>query len=110
MTRCGSALAADWPFYPFRFLEMARSLFAIIATIALLPATAAAQGTLDAALASRALTPLGESRVIVRTADGARADAAIRAAGGRPGRFLRGLGAQVALVPDSALEKLAARP
>jgi serine protease AprX len=90
---------------------MARRLFALIAGILLsLPAYAAAQGTLDAALAERALTPTGESRVIVRTTDGRRADAAIRAVGGRAGRFLRGLGAQVAFVPDSALETLAARP
>ena len=90
---------------------MARRLLPIVATIVLsLPAFAAAQGALDAPLTARALTPIGESRVIVRSADGGRADAAIRAIGGRPGRFLRGLGAQVALVPDSALEKLAARP
>jgi serine protease AprX len=90
---------------------MARRLLAIVATIVLsLPASAAAQGALDAALAARALTPVGDSRVIVRTVGGGRADASIRAIGGRPGRFLRGLGAQVAIVPDSALEKLAARP
>lgn len=108
----GSRLAVAWPFYPFCNFntQMSRRLLAIVATILLLvPTFASAQGRLDAALASRALTPVGESRVIVRTVDGARADAAIRAVGGRPGRFLQGLGAQVALVPDSALEKLAAR-
>ena len=49
------------------------------------------------------------SRVIVRTADGGRADDAIKAVGGLTGRVLRGLG-QVATVPDAALSKLAARP
>ena len=50
------------------------------------------------------------SRVIITTASGLRADAAIRAEGGLPGRFLAAIGGQVALVPDSALDRLAARP
>jgi serine protease AprX len=90
---------------------MARRLLAIVSAILLsLPAVVAAEGRLDATLAARAVAPLGDSRVIVTTIDGARADAAIRAVGGRPGRFLRGLGAQVAFVPDAALTRLAARP
>ena len=46
------------------------------------------------------------TRVIVRTADGGRADDAIEAVGGLTGRVLRGLG-QVATVPDAALSTLA---
>ena len=47
------------------------------------------------------------SRIIIRTVDGLPATDLIVAAGGRPGRFFRWLGGQVALVPDAGLEWLA---
>jgi serine protease AprX len=88
-----------------------RSGFCIAAIVLALPALAAAGGgKLDTALRARAEAPRGTSRVIITTANGLRADAAIRAHGGLPGRFLAAIGGQVALVPDSALARLAARP
>jgi serine protease AprX len=90
---------------------MLRRSALFIATILLvLPALATAGGTLDAALRTRAEAPRGMSRVIITTVNGDRADAAIRAAGAIPGRFLPVVGGQVALVSDFALTKLAARP
>ena len=64
---------------------------------------------LDPALRARADQPRGLSRVIIETVNGGPATAAIRAAAGRPGRYLRTIG-QVALVPDVALLQLASRP
>jgi serine protease AprX len=46
----------------------------------------------------------------VRTSDGRSAAPLIKAVNGRAGRYFSWLGAQVAIVPDSALEWLAARP
>ena len=91
---------------------MVQRLFTVLFAVLLsVPAVAAADGTtLDAALAARAAAPRGESRVIVRTVGGGPADAAIRSVGGRPGRFLRAVGAQVAVVPDAALARLGSRP
>jgi subtilisin family serine protease len=87
-----------------------RSIGVLIVAILTLPATqAAAGGKLDARLEVRAWTPRGVSRVIIATTDGRPAAAAIKAVGGTAGRFLPGLGAQVALVPDAALRLLAAR-
>jgi serine protease AprX len=83
----------------------------IAATLLALPAVAAAgSGTLDAALTARAEAARGASRVIITTTTGGPADDAIKAAGARPGRFLRALGGQVALVPDQSLRLLASRP
>lgn len=91
-----------------------RSVFLITFVISSLLAGAAmaasARGKLDADLDARAQTPRGTSRVIITTANGGPADAAILAAGGIPGRFLRALGGQVALVPDVSLPMLADRP
>ena len=88
---------------------MARRIIVLLVAIWLnVPLPALANGTLDSALAGRAQTPRGNSQVIVTTAGGGRADQAIEAAGGIPGRFLPGVG-QVATIPDSALLKLAAR-
>lgn len=61
-------------------------------------------------LAARTQAPRGTSRVIIQTTHGGRADALITSVGGIPGRLLRGVRGQVAVVPDSALERLAARP
>jgi serine protease AprX len=69
----------------------------------------AADQKLDAALRYRAHAPQGTSRVIVQTRDGVSADALIRSVHGKPGRQLRLLGAQVAVIPDTALEELANR-
>lgn len=89
---------------------MARRLILLLfASFLAAPEVADANGSLDAVLTARAQDPGGASRVIVRTADGGPADAAITSVGGLPGRSLRGLG-QVATVPDVALSKLAARP
>jgi serine protease AprX len=89
--------------------DMARRLILLLIAIALLvPASASADAALDAALAARAQSPRGSSQVIVTTAEGGRADAAIVAVGGSPGRFLPRVG-HVAIIPDSALLKLAAR-
>jgi serine protease AprX len=88
-----------------------RSILLAVATLLVLPTMAAAgSGTLDPILAARAQAPRGISRVIITTIDGGPADAAIRASGGTAGRFLRALGGQVALVPDSSLVQLASRP
>ncbi|MDQ3488110.1 MAG: S8 family peptidase [Acidobacteriota bacterium] len=95
----------DFPssLFPFPFLAAA--------IILALPVVAAAQeGKLAATLRARADAPHSTSRVIITTTSGGPADEAIRAAGGRPGRFLRAIGGQVALVPDYALRRLAARP
>ena len=89
--------------------EMARRVTLLVLVVLLTaPAWASARG-LDPALQLRAQQPRGLSRVIIETIDGLPATAAIKAVGGRPGRYLRGLG-QVALVPDTALLQLAARP
>ena len=69
----------------------------------------AAVSGLDPALRARASQPRGVSRVIIETIDGSPATAAINAVSGRPGRHLRAVG-QVALVPDTRLIELAARP
>ena len=87
-----------------------RSVVLLVAILLVLPAIAAAAGEkLDAALERRALAPRGMSRVIITTTDGRPAAAAIKAVGATAGRFLPSLGAQVALVPDAALSRLAAR-
>ena len=94
-----------FPFSLFPFPCLAAAL------ILALPVLAAAQESkLAPALRARADAPHSTSRVIVTTTTGGRADDVIRAAGGRPGRFLRAIGGQVALVPDYALRRLEARP
>lgn len=83
----------------------------LAAALLVLPTLAAANGNkLAPALRARADAPHSTSRVIITTRTGGRADEAIRAAGGRPGRFLGAIGGQVALVPDYALRRLEARP
>src|SRR5215207_6158824 len=85
--------------------------FLASALVLALPVVAGAeQPKLTSQLQARADAPHSTSRVIVTTTSGGRADEAIRAAGGRPGRFLGAIGGQVALVPDYALRRLAARP
>ena len=80
---------------------------------AIVPAAAAASdpdAKLDPPLRARAAQPQGVSRVIIRTvADVPPADA-IKAVAGRPGRGLSAVHGQVALIDDSALQSLAARP
>jgi serine protease AprX len=88
-----------------------RFLIAIALTLLAGPGVATAgQAELDTALRLRAASPRGTSRVIVMTRDGRPALAAIDSAGGRPGRLLPAIGGQVALVPDGALDRLAAHP
>jgi serine protease AprX len=90
-------------------------LLALTALVALGVAPAAADialpsSKLDPALALRAASPQGRSRVIVHTQDGAGAVALIHALNGTVGRRLTGLGALVADVPDHALAVLAEDP
>ena len=73
------------------------------------PDDPAAVSKFDPALRARASQPRGLSRVIIETADGSPATAAINAVSGMPGRHLRSVG-QVALVPDTGLIELASRP
>ena len=61
-------------------------------------------------LRQRAQAPRGTSRVIDQTTDGIDLDAVIKSLRGRPGRRLPLLKAQVAEVPDKALETLAGVP
>jgi serine protease AprX len=89
-----------------------RSVFAAaIVVVVCLPAYAGHPGDakLDSQLRERAHAPGGSSRVIIRTTDGSSADVLIRAVSGRPVP-LKGSGWQVAVVPDSSLEQLAADP
>jgi serine protease AprX len=65
---------------------------------------------MDAVLLARAHARQGTSRIIIETADGAASDALITSLRGRPGRRLALLRGQVAEIPDSALEELAASP
>ena len=72
-----------------------------------------AGSTLDRELRTRALSPRGSSRVIVRLQPGApvtAADAAIRSASGLIGRRLASVRGQVAYVPDTALETIGRLP
>jgi serine protease AprX len=69
-----------------------------------------AGGKLDSELRERALAPRGHSRVIVRLDDGINGDVVIRRAHGAAGRRLASVGAQVADVPDGALDELASQP
>jgi serine protease AprX len=87
-------------------------LIAILTAIAA-PALASGEGVdsrLDQALQARARGSRGTSRVIIQTADGSSADTLIRSLRGIPGRRLPLLRGQVAQIPDSALNELAARP
>lgn len=91
---------------------MARRALLIVAAILALTGQASAaahrgDGKLDAALRARAHAPRGTSRVIIQTVGGGAADPVVRAVQGIPGRRLPLLGAQVAEIPDAALESLA---
>jgi serine protease AprX len=93
---------------------MARRAFLIIAALLLAAPTVLAAdewgSKLDRALRQRAREPRGSSRVIIQTAAGMPADALVHAVRGTPGPRLPLAGAQVADVPDAALESLARRP
>jgi subtilisin family serine protease len=93
---------------------MVRSL-CIAAVASLLTASLAlaappAKSRLDSALRARAQASSGHSRVIVRMAPGTASAAAISAVRGTPGRSLSLVAGQVADVPNSELEVLAAQP
>jgi serine protease AprX len=68
---------------------------------------AAARAKLDIDLQGRAHQARGTSRVIIETGDGSSSDRLIQSLHGIPGRSLRLLHAQVAVIPNSALEALA---
>jgi serine protease AprX len=89
-----------------------RSVLAV-AIVAIWPAYAGAHpadAKLDAALRARAHAPHGNSRVIIRTVNGAAVDEVIRVVSGKPRRAIGGFGWLAAVVPDSSLEQLAADP
>jgi serine protease AprX len=90
-----------------RFLSIGVLLAACVGPAA---AAGADGGKLDRELRLRALSPRGHSRVIVRLHPGVSGDALIRGVRGTAGRRLASVGAQVADVPDSALEALAKLP
>jgi serine protease AprX len=111
----GNVLARLQPFNAKSRGKMVRRVTLAIALLAMCATEAAAaphagDWKLDAALRDRAVSRQGTSRVIIQTADGAPIDAVIEAMSGKPGRHLRLLGAQVAEVPDAALNALAAVP
>ena len=93
---------------------MFRSVVTAVALLIALAAPAAnaqpAVPRLDAALAARAGSGQGVSRVIIRTVDGRRVEALIRSLRGTPGASLPLVGAQVATIPDRQLTTLAASP
>jgi serine protease AprX len=66
-------------------------------------------GKLDSALRVLAHTPRGTSRVLVITQSGA-GDSVIRAAGGRPLRYLPQARAHVAVIDDRRIHRLASTP
>lgn len=85
------------------------ALLALAATPVLAAGRAAAD-RLDTPLRARALAGHGTSRVIIETTDGRPSDALIRSLGGKAGRRLGLVRGQVAVIPNNALEALAARP
>jgi serine protease AprX len=84
--------------------------FLAVAVTPTLAAGRPALERLDEPLRARALAGRGMSRVIIQTTDGSAADGLIQTVGGRAGRRLALVRGQVALVPDAALESLAAGP
>ncbi len=94
---------------------MVKRLLLFIALLAIASTPVLGAGTpaldrLDGPLRARALAGRGTSRVIIETTDGGPADALIQTVGGKAGRRLGLVRGQVALIPDGALEILAARP
>ena len=89
--------------------RLTRFVIVLVTMFAALASAAETDTKLDAPLRARSAAPHGFSRVIVRTLPGVSASAAIRSVAGTAGRRLPALGAQVALVADTALESLAAR-
>jgi serine protease AprX len=92
-----------------RRLILAAAIVAAAGTHAL-AASHPADAKLDAELRDRAHAPRGRSRVILRLAPGVSADAVVERLRGTLGRRLALVGGQVAEVPDTALEALAALP
>jgi serine protease AprX len=94
-----------------RFLSIGVLLAACVAPAAAADHTPGAK--LDRELRLRALAPRGHSRVIVRLdpgVSGAAVGAILNGVRGTAGRRLASIGAQVADIPDSALEALARQP
>jgi serine protease AprX len=98
-----------------------RSAFvsALVVVAALVPfeparlhATQDAARKLDDAVKSHARRPGGSSRVIIRSSNGSLGSVAslLRLAGGTPGRTLKSIRSQVAVVPNAALRLLATSP
>jgi serine protease AprX len=115
----GRVLAERVPFRHMRVRSDLPLCFLWVALLALLCTPASpfrlsthytADAKLDALLRERAHEPRGASQVIIRTVNGLPADPLIRIVGGSPGRELPSLGAQVARVPDSELDRLAGSP
>src|SRR3954452_19606698 len=94
---------------------MVRRLLVALALLAAagphaLAASHVGDAKLDSELRDRAHAPRGRSRVILRLAPGASADAVVERLRGTLGRRLSLVGGQVAEVPDTALETLASLP
>src|SRR5689334_8256298 len=98
---------------------MGRRFLLVVALVATAVPNALAGGRLphpvdaklDAALRSRAHAPSGgQSRVIVTVDPGVNVESAVRGARGTLGRQLGALRGQVAVIPDQAIETLAAMP
>src|SRR4051794_17355821 len=94
---------------------MVRRLLVALALLAAagphaLAASHVGDAKLDSELRDRAHAPRGRSRVILRLAPGASADAVVERLRGTLGRRLSPVGGQVAEVPDTALETLASLP
>src|SRR3954465_6939762 len=94
---------------------MVRQLLVALALLAAagphaLAASHAGDAKLESELRDRAHAPRGRSRVILRLAPGASADAVVERLRGTLGRRLSLVGGQVAEVPDTALETLASLP
>lgn len=75
-----------------------------------LAASSDAPGKLDRVLQARARAAHGQSRVIVKTKLSALGDLAVRTAGGNILKRLAGSGSHIAVIPNAALQLLAANP
>lgn len=109
----GPWIARRLPFGPNCTLRMVRRVLFIVAFSAFAArgfAQASGDLKLDPVLRARAAAPRGYSRVIVRLTPGFTLDGVVRGLSGTLGRRLTLLDAQVADVPDNALEALAGLP
>ncbi len=93
-----------------RLVTLGAILAAFAPAVWAAPRPVGGEARLDRQLLHRAGAPLGHSRVIVHLKPGASVDSGIRKLRGMVGRRLASGGAQVADIPDSALDALARLP